>query len=120
MRRIMIEAQLLTLMNADGDRDGKLDLDELKAAFKKAQIPFTNDSAQTVLTRFDTSGDNQLSVDEVRNFLQAQYLAPITPDQALAASTNSLESSTDTDKDSASEEKSVPKTTTNQEEESDV
>ena len=68
-------------MKEDFDNDGALDMSELKKAFKKTHVPFTDESIRAIFDHFDKNGDGKLQIGEVRKFLQTQYLTS-TPDNS--------------------------------------
>ena len=81
MRLILIEYQIKLLMKEDTDNDGALDMSELKSAFRKTHVPFTKESIMAVFDRFDKNGDRKLQINEVRKFLEGQYLSSV-PDNS--------------------------------------
>ena len=77
-------------MKEDVDNDGALDMSELKKAFKKTHVPFTDESIMAIFDHFDKNGDKKLQIDEVRKFLETQYLTS-TPENSTFEPTPVLE-----------------------------
>ncbi|KAI9770613.1 MAG: hypothetical protein M1840_003205 [Geoglossum simile] len=64
------EKELLTLFNSiDRDRNGKLDKDELRAAFAKAGLVVSTSKLDQFFSEIDTNHDGEISFEEWRDFL---------------------------------------------------
>ncbi|KAI9787167.1 MAG: hypothetical protein M1839_003402 [Geoglossum umbratile] len=64
------EKELFTLFNnIDRDHNGKLDKDELRAAFAKAGLVVSNSKLDQFFSEIDTNHDGEISFEEWRDFL---------------------------------------------------